>query len=327
MATFRKRGAYQWQAQVRKKGQPLQTKTFETRALAEQWARAIEVEMDKGVFISRAEAESTTLKELLERYLEEITPLKKGAASKTNRARALIRLPLARRYVAGIRGVDIARYRDERLRKVTPSTVKRDLVLLGHVFEVARKEWGIHVHNPVRDIRLPADNRPRDRRLQAGEEARLLEACREARNPWLLPIVQLALETAMRQGELIRLHWEHIDLNRRTAHLPDTKNGEARTVPLSTTAVRVLRTLPRSLHGPVFLGLTTEAVKRAYIRAVRRAGIENLRFHDLRHEATTRLFEKGLNIMEVASITGHKDLRMLRRYTHLKAEDLARKLG
>lgn len=327
MATFRKRGPYQWQAQVRKKGQPLQTKTFETRALAEQWARTIEVEIDKGVFVSRAEAESTTLKELLERYLAEVTPLKKGAASETNRARALIRLPLARRYVAGIRGVDIARYRDERLRKVTPSTVKRDLVLLGHVFEVARKEWGIHVHNPVRDIRLPADNRPRDRRLQAGEEARLLEACREARNPWLLPIVQLALETAMRQGELIRLHWEHIDLNRRTAHLPDTKNGEARTVPLSTTAVRVLRTLPRGLHGPVFLGLTTEAVKRAYIRAVRRASIENLRFHDLRHEATTRLFEKGLNIMEVASITGHKDLRMLRRYTHLKAEDLARKLG
>jgi len=327
VATFRKRGAYQWQAQVRKKGQPLQTKTFETRALAEQWARTIEVEMDKGMFISRAEAESTTLKELLERYLTEVTPLKKGAASETNRLRALMRLPLARRFVAGIRGMDVARFRDERLQKVTPSTVKRDLVLLGHAFEVARKEWGIYAHNPVRDIKLPSDNRPRDRRLQAGEETRLLEACREARNPWLLPIVQLALETAMRQGELIRLRWEHIDLNRRTAHLPDTKNGESRTVPLSTTAVRVLRALPRSLHGPIFPGLTTEAIKRAYIRAVRRAGIENLRFHDLRHEATTRLFEKGLNIMEVASITGHKDLRMLRRYTHLKAEDLARKLG
>ena len=131
----------------------------------------------------------------------------------------------------------------------------------------------------------------------------------------------------MRQGELIRLRWEHIDLNRRTAHLPDTKNGESRTVPLSTTAIRVLHALHRSLHGKVFPGVTTEAIKHAYIRAVRRAGIENLRFHDLRHEATTRLFEKGLNIMEVASITGHKDLRMLRRYTHLKAEDLARKLG
>jgi integrase len=206
--------------------------------------RAIEVEIDKGIFVSRAEAETTTLKELLERYLDEVTPLKKGAASETNRLKALMRLPLARRFVASIRGMDIARFRDERLLEVTPSTVKRDLVLLGHAFEVARKEWGIHFYNPVRDIRLPSENRPRDRRLQAGEEARLLDACQTARNPWLLPIVRLALETAMRQGELIRLSWAHIDLNRRTA-----------------------------------------------------------------------------------SITGHKDLRMLRRYTHLKAEDLARKLG
>ena len=292
MATFRKRGPWQWQAQVRKKGQSLQTKTFETRALAEQWARAIEVEMDRGVFVSRAEAESTTLKELLERYLVEVTPLKKGAVPETNRLRALMRLPLARHYVAGIRGVDIARYRDVRLQTVSSGTVKRDLVLLGHVFEVARKEWGIHVHNPVRDIKLPADGKPRDRRLQAGEENRLLTACREARNPHLMTLVKLALETAMRQSELIRLRWEHVDLNRRTAHFPDTKNGEARTVPLSTTAVEVLRALPRSLHGDVFPGLTTEAIKRAYIHAVRRAEIEDLRFHDLRHEATTRLFEK-----------------------------------
>jgi integrase len=337
MATFRKRSGRntrgQWQAQVRKKGYPLQTKTFDTRAAAETWARAIEVEMDRGQFVSRAEAESTTLRELLERYREEITPQKKGAAPETARIRALLRHPLAQRFIAGIRGVDIARFRDERLKKVSPATVKRDLVILSHLFEVTRKEWGIHVHNPVRDIKLPAHSRSRERRLQSStqeeqnEETLLLHACREARNPHLLPIVQLALETAMRQGELVRLRWEHIDLNRRIAHLPNTKNGESRTVPLSTTAVKVLRALPRSLNGQVFPGLTTEAIKRAYIRATRRAGIEDLRFHDLRHEATTRLFEKGLNIMEVASITGHKDLRMLRRYTHLKAEDLARKLG
>jgi hypothetical protein len=109
MASFRKRGPYQWQAQVRKKGHPLQTKTFETRAEAEQWARAIEVEMDKGAFVSRAEAESTTLKELLERHLEEVTPLKKGAEPETNRLRLMMRHPLAHRFVAGVRGVDIAR--------------------------------------------------------------------------------------------------------------------------------------------------------------------------------------------------------------------------
>ena len=327
MASLRKRGPYQWQAQVRKKGQPAQSKTFETRAAAERWARAIEVEMDNGAFVSRAEAESTTLKELLERYLVEVTPRKKGAAPESNRLRLFMRHSLAQRVVAGVRGVDIARWRDERLRTVKPATVKRDLVLIGHVFEVARKEWGIYVQNPVRDIKLPAGDRPRDRRLQAGEERRLLNACRKARNRNLLPMVQLALETAMRQGELIRLRWEHIDLQRQVAYLPDTENGETRSVPLSSIAIGVFRTVPRSLSGQVFPGLTTEAVKRAYIRAVRRAEIEDLRFHDLRHEATTRLFEKGLNIMEVATITGHKDLRMLRRYTHLKAEDLARKLG
>ena len=333
MATLRKRGPYQWQAQVRKKGYPLETKTFETKAAAEAWARATEYEMDQGLFASRAEAESTTLGELLLRYLAEITPSKKGAGPESARIQSLLRHPLANRYVAGIRGVDIARYRDERLKKVSSATIKRDLVIVSHLFEIARKEWGIQVHNPVRDIKLPPHSRARDRRLQPAqggedtEEKRLLHACTEARNPFLLPVVRLALETAMRQGELVALRWEHVDLTRRIAHLPDTKNGQARTVPLSSTSVEVLRALPRSLHGQVFPGLTTEAVKRAFARATRRAGIEDLHFHDLRHEATTRLFELGLNIMEVATITGHKDLRMLRRYTHLKAEELAKKLG
>jgi integrase len=333
MANFRKRGPQQWQAQIRKKGYPAQVKTFSTRSAAERWAREVEHQMDQGAFISRSAAESTTLGELLTRYLEEITPTKRGAESETARLRALRRDPLAQRMVASIRGVDIARYRDERLHKVAPATVKRDLVIVSHLFEVARKEWGLPVANPVRDIKSPAHSKARERRLEAGwggqedEEGRLLKACREARNGYLLPLVQLALETAMRQGELVSLRWEHIDLGRRIAHLPDTKSGEARTVPLSTTAIETLRSLPRHLNGQVFSGLTTQAVKLAFARAVHRAGLTDLHFHDLRHEATSRLFERGLNLMEVASITGHQDLRMLRRYTHLRAEDLAKKLG
>lgn len=336
MASIRKRNHSakgQWQAQIRKKGYPLQTMTFDTRAAAEAWARAIEVEIDQGRFVSRVEAETTTLKELLERYLEQVTPLKKGAATEATRLRAMLRHPLARRFVGTLRGADLARYRDERLRQVLPATVKRDLVVISHLFEVARKEWGIPIHNPVHDIKLPPSSRARERRLlpgvlgQESEETRLLAACRKARNRFLLPIVQLAIETAMRRSELVGLRWEHIDIKRCIAHLPDTKNGEARTVPLSSAAIKVLHGLPRSLNGQVFPGLTTEAVKLAFARARRNAGLEDLHFHDLRHEATTRLFEKGLNIMEVASITGHKDLRMLRRYTHLRAEDLARKLG
>ncbi len=333
MANFRKRGPRQWQAQIRKKGYPTQVKTFTTRAAAERWAREIEHEMDRGEFTSRTEAESITLRELLERYREEITPTKRGSGPESARIQAMLRQPLAQRVVGSIRGVDIARYRDERLKEVSSATVKRDLVIVSHLFEVARKEWGLPVANPVRDIKTPAHNKARERRLESAsdgresEEKQLLRACQDARNPYLLAVVRLALETAMRQGELIGLRWEHIDLTRRIAHLPQTKNGEARTVPLSTVAVQILRKLPRSLSGQVFPDLTTEAVKKAFIRAVRRAGIEDLRFHDLRHEATSRLFERSFNIIEVAAITGHKDLRMLRRYTHLRSEELAKKLG
>jgi integrase len=190
----------------------------------------------------------------------------------------------------------------------------------------------LYVLNPVHDIKLPAEKNARNRRLQSGEEGieseetRLFRACRKCRNPYLLPIVKLALETAMRQSELVGIRWPDISLKRRTIFLPDTKNGESRTIPLSTAAIAVLTALPRSITGDVFPGVAAEAIKKAFIRATRRAGIVDFHFHDLRHEATTRFFEQGLNIMEVSSITGHKDLQMLRRYTHLRAEDLARKL-
>jgi len=332
MASFRKRGSGLWQAQIRKKGYPTQTKTFKTRLAAAQWVRSIEYEIDRGLFISRNEADTATVAELLNRYLREYTPHKKGAGPEACRIRALLRHSIATRFIGTVRGVDMARYRDERLEKVTGGSVRRELTILSHLFEVSRKEWGIFVHNPVRDIKLPTENRARNRRLlgaQDGsdsEEARLFRACRRSRNPYLLPIVRLALETAMRQSELVGMHWQHIDLNRRTIFLPQTKNGDSRAVPLSTDAVAVLKALPRGIKGDVFPGVTTEAIKKAFIRARQRTDIEDLHFHDLRHEATTRFFEQGLNIMEVSSITGHRDLQMLRRYTHLRAEDLAKKL-
>jgi integrase len=136
----------------------------------------------------------------------------------------------------------------------------------------------------------------------------------------------LAIETAMRRGELLALTWENIHLDRRIAFLPDTKNGDSRTVPLSTTAINLLRQLPRSVVGPVF-PITANALKLCFRRACIRAGIEDLHFHDLRHEATSRLAEKLTNILELSAVTGHKDLRMLKRYYHPRAEELALKLG
>ena len=130
----------------------------------------------------------------------------------------------------------------------------------------------------------------------------------------------------MRRGELLNLTWEHVDLDLRVAHLNMTKNEPKRDVPLSSEAINLLRSLPHDISGKVF-PLTAAALRGLWNRACRRKGITDLHFHDLRHEAPSRFFEKGLNVMEVATITGHKDLRMLQRYTHLRAEDLAKKLG
>ena len=142
------------------------------------------------------------------------------------------------------------------------------------------------------------------------------------------PVVLFAIEKGMRRGEILSLTWENVHLVKRYVLLPDAKNGDSRDGPLSPQALELLGSLPRNIRSDqkVF-PLHYEALKSAWRRACSRAGIIDLRFHDLRHEATSRFFEKGLNVMEVAAITGHKDLRMLQRYTHLRAEDLALKLG
>ncbi|MGV1101067.1 site-specific integrase [Thiovibrio sp. JS02] len=332
MASIRKRGPYQWEARVRKKGHPVQCKTFETRTEAEDWAKAIETEMRQGLFVCRKEAESTTLSEALDRYAREITVNKKGAPQELQRIQSWKRHPLSLRFMASLRGVDFAQYRDDRLSEgKSSSTVRLELAIISHLFNVAQKEWGMEsLSNPVQAIRLPSAGKARDRRLQGNEEERLLTACSASRSPALKEIVILAIETAMRLSELLSLQWRYVDLGKRIAHLPDTKNGDSRNVPLSSRAIEVLRRRPRSLKDDrvFFEWKKNWSFESSWRRALHRSKIEDLHFHDLRHEATSRLFELGtMDMMHIATITGHKSLAMLKRYTHLKAEDLAAKLG
>ena len=358
MAAFEQRESGWWQAKVRRKGYPVQSKTCERKADAEAWARGIENEMDRGVFVSRAEAESTTLHEALDRYQREVTPRKKGADVEVYRIKALQALPLSSRTLAGIRGAEVAKFRDNELaRGLAPSTVMKGLALLSHLFEIARKEWGIEVDNPVKKISKPKVDNARERRLSADETRYLLAALDEPgdavktldgdrRNEWTPKIARWAIETAMRQGEILALDWQHVDLDKRTAHLPETKNGTTRTVPLSTAAVALIQpagNVKRLRRGKVF-PTTASALKQSFSRAVARGRrlyladckregrepdpgiLEDLTFHDLRHEATIRLAEK-LQMHVLMRVTGHKDTRMLARYYHPRAEDLARKLG
>ena len=328
MAAYQKRSGH-WRAIVRRQGLPgAITATFDSKPKAQAWAREIESQLDREIYIDRREGERTTLGEALERYGREITPAKKGARQEALRVAAWGRDALAAKSLAAIRGADLARWRDDRLAAGRSSTtVRNDLSIISHLYNTAIKEWGMEsLTNPVLKIKKPAPARARDRRLEEGEEQRLLEACSVVDVYWLKPLIQIALSTAMRMGEILRLEWQNIDLKRCVAHLVDTKNGDKRDVPLSSMSVKVLESLPTSINGRIF-PVNQPQVEYRFKYAVAKAGIKGLRFHDLRHEATSRLFEIGLNPMEAAAVTGHRTLTMLKRYTHLRAEDLAKKLG
>ena len=309
------------------RGYPAQARTFDSKAEAQRWVHEIESQMSRHVFVSMREAESTTFRDALARYLAEITPTKKSAHAEGNRIRQLQRTWLADLNLTEVRGANLSRYRDERLVDVKPDTVRLDLMLISGVFKTARREWGMDgLVNPVSNVRVPSVSRGRERRLEDDEEEKLLAACEASSLVWLRPLVQLAIETAMRQGELLNLQRRDIDLKKQIAIARDTKNSETRGVPLSSKAVRIFGELPASNDERVF-PISQDQITHAFDKARSVAGIENLRFHDLRHEATSRFFELGLDLMEVATITGHKTLQMLKRYTHLQAHKLAAKLG
>jgi integrase len=325
MATVVKRHN-KWQAQIRKKGSPSLSRTFHKRADAYRWAQITEVEEEKrGHTSGREQLSEIKLESLIKRYLLEIVPLKKGRDVERFRLRALARSKISKLSLAYIQARDFANYRDERLKRVKPATVKRELVMLQHILNVAKSEWGIPLpNNPVELIQKPPQSKPRKRRLNPGDYEALLNASRQSKAWHIWPLIELAIETGMRRGELLKATWDDLELQGRKLTLRDTKNGDDRTIPLTRKAVDILGSLPRTSER--IFPVTPVAVRQAWERLRNRAGLRDLNFHDLRHEAISRFFEMGLSVPEVALISGHKDYRMLARYTHLRAEDVVGKL-
>ncbi len=330
MATIRKRGDFQWEVRVRRKGHPIQCKTFEIKADAERWARSVEKEMDGGAFISQKEAERTTLKEALERFIPEY--IEKNLAHpkpEMLRANAIAKYPFAQKSLVAIRGSDIAAYiREREAQGRSPHTIARDIALISRLYEVARANWGMEgLNNPTKNVIKPKLPQGRTRRLEKGEEKKLLEASSKAFHR----LVRFALESAMRREELASLTWEQVSMQRHTLVLPKTKNGEARTVPLSPAAIAMLKEIPLAegeMGKERVFGYTTSSITGMMREVCAKAGIKDLRFHDLRHEAISRLFENtDLDVMEIRMITGHKTLQMLARYTHLRASRLVERLA
>lgn len=327
MATFRFRSS-RWQARVRRLGHPDETRSFLTHQEAERWARSVESEMDQGGYTSPLKAQKTTLADLIQRYVAEVLPSMKGAHDDVIRLKAICRRPICKNSIAALTPAKVADYRDMRLTEVAAGTVVRELAYLSSIINHGRREWGIHANNPVALVRKPTQPKGRERVLTSAERERLLAELQPTgrRNVWMLSLVVLALETGMRRSELLALRWGDLNLERRTATLHMTKNGDSRVVPLSTSAVQSLTAMRRSLCGAVF-PITACALAANFDRAVERAELPDLHFHDLRHTAITLMATKLPNLIELAAVSGHKSLKMLQRYYHPDVGDLAQKLG
>jgi len=322
MASIRKRNG-KWQVRINRDDISV-TKTFLNKKDGETWARLTEVAIERNEFTLKTKKTTETLGELFDQYNKEVAPLHRSKT--TSFMLASLKSSLGDVRVDSFNARDLADWRDKRLQEVKAASVVRELNTLSAMLNHAKKEWCMPISNPVADIKRPTVDASRTRRLTDGEELKLIEAL----PPVYRNIVRLALSTAMRRGEVLSLLWSNVNLEARVAVLPVTKNGEMRRVPLSSDAIATLKEQRavnvQAISGKVF-DVTAIALDKSWRRACRNAGVIGLRFHDLRHEAISRLFEIGLNPMEVSSISGHKTLQMLKRYTHLKAEDLAKKLG
>lgn len=352
MATIVKTPSGTWKAVIRKTGFPTTIKTFRLKKDAEDWARRTEDEMVRGMFVQRAPSERLTFEKAMQRYLSEVTPTKRPLTQTGEHKRSVPLIEFFGKYsLAAVTPELVAQYRDKRLAgedrkdeagKPIPraaNTVRLELALLGHLFTVAVKEWGLGLpFNPVLNVRRPAPGPGRNRRLDQTEEARLLAAVDRHSNPMLGWIVRIAIETGMRSSEIVTLRCSQVDLAKRVVRLVETKNTLPRTVPLSVEATALFK---KALANPVrpidtdlvFFGEPGKDEKRrpynfnkVWLDIKRSVGCADFRFHDLRHEAVSRFVEAGLSDQEVAAISGHKSMQMLKRYTHLRAEDLVAKL-
>jgi len=341
MATITKTASGTWKAIIRKVGWPTVSKTFRTKRDADDWSRRTEDEMVRGVFIQRAPSERLTFNVALDRYLKEVTVTKsaftqRGEISKAKQLNAV----LGKYSLAAITPDLVAEYRDKRLEEgKQPNTVRLELALLGHLFTVAIQEWRIGlVYNPVANIRKPSPGDGRDRRISDAEEAKLIEAVSNYSNPMLGWIVRIALATCMRSTEIVTLQRSQVDLKRRVVRLSNTKSGGARTVPLTLDAQKVFAEALANPIRPIdceliFFGEPGKDKKRSpyafnkiFGKIKKDIGLADLHFHDLRHEAVSRLVEAGLSDQKVSAISGHKSMQMLKHYTHLRAENMINEL-
>ena len=340
MATIR-RHRDKFQVRIRRTGFPTITKTFAKLQDAKEWGRHQERQADRGELgPDRKVLETITLADLVRRYKDDVLPSKKGGSVEAIMLTAFLRHAICKKRLSDLTVTDFGKFRDDKLAGtdgkpgITPKSVKRLLSPVQHMFELAMTDWEVPLReNPLARFKLKVTDNKRQRRLRDGELDRLLLAGEKTQNRLVVPIIRVALETGMRRGEILALRPRDIDLERASVTVRESKNGYARTIPLSPTALTVLAASidgmsddDRKRNARMF-PMAPNALLLSWNRLVRRAKIDDLHFHDLRHEAISRLFELGLTVPEVASVSGHRTLAQLMRYSHANHASIRAKIS
>ena len=311
MATIRKRlGKYE--AQVRKDGKSI-SRTFTTKADALKWSKEQEVKIEQGSYISKKE--TVTLSYLLERWENEVLKDLKSWPKEKYKVSMLVKA-LGHLTLDKVTSSLLVKYRDDRLKEAANQTVKHELGIIRRAMKKGI-EWGYISSVPY--LASPSlKGQGRTRRLKEEEIDLLLSSTDE----YLMNVIIVLIETAMRRGELSAILISDIDLESRLLTLRDTKNGDTRIVPISTRALASIKYLMSKATSLNLLYYKKDWLTIKFIAHCKSIGLDDFRLHDLRHEGVSRLFEKGLNMIEVSSISGHKDLAMLKRYTHINPTTL-----
>jgi len=314
-----------WSCAVRRKGVGSIYKTFLNKADAEKWGRVKEREFDQGLFQNNSN-KSITFKDLLIDYRKHVTIKKKSYCSEYYRIERLINHKLSRKFIHAITVIDIRNLQDEFIKKVSPSTVNKYIVQVSVVLNYAVKVLDMYLpFNVCRNVKRLKEPEFNDTRVSIQDELKLLKAAEQSKLICLKAMIIIAVDCGLRRGEIFKLKRDDVDFNNATAKLRDTKNGTTRTVGLSPRTIVEIKTLPISIDGKIFNVVSANQFKNHWKICKRLAGVE-IRFHTLRHEFASRLFEKGWDIAEVATQGGWKDWKVLRRYTKISGQHLAKKM-
>ena len=321
MATIRKHWN-KWQVLIRRQGHPHIAKSFTSYSDATKYAQETEMNIEKGLFEDMSEANQTTLRDTLVRYKDEVTTSKKGARQEASKINKLMRHKICNYSLARLTPNKIAKFKNELATTSAPATVNKYLSLISVAVNTARNEWGVHLPlDPCSKIKRMKEPEAKDIRVSPEEEALLLQHAERSKKHWLRAIIIVALEIGARRGELFRLNKSDCDFFKSTAVLRNTKNGTDRKIGLSPKAVEALKSLPPTIDGR-FFPTHSEQFKFYYRQLQKWSGV-NKKFHSLRHEWASRMFEKRWDIAHVATQGGWKDWKVLRRYTAISPEFLA----